>query len=72
MMRLFRQVSGMTILEYLAQQRVGHAQRLLATTDLKIIDVAMESGFGSVCRFYKIFRKHCGATPRRYREALQR
>ncbi len=72
MMRLFRQVSGMTILEYLAQQRVGHAQRLLATTDLKIIDVAMESGFGSVCRFYKIFWKHCGTTPRQYRQGLRR
>ncbi len=71
-MRLFRQVSGMTILEYLAQQRVCHAQRLLATTDLKIIDVAMESGFGSVCRFYKIFWKHCGTTPRQYRQGLRR
>jgi len=71
MMRLFRQVSGMTVLEYLAQQRVCHAQRLLATTDLKIIDVAMESGFGSACRFYKVFWKHCGATPRQYRQGLR-
>jgi AraC-like DNA-binding protein len=30
---------------YLTHYRIAQAQRLLATTDEKVIDVAMESGF---------------------------
>jgi AraC family transcriptional regulator, melibiose operon regulatory protein len=71
LMRLFRRVSGMTLLEYIAQQRVAYAQRLLATTSLKIIDVALESGFGSVCRFHTVFARLCGTTPRQYRARLR-
>ncbi len=71
LMRLFRRVSGMTLLEYVAQQRVAYAQRLLATTKLKVIDVAMESGFGSVCRFHTVFARLCGTTPRQYRVRLR-
>lgn len=71
LMRLFRRVSGMTLLEYIAQQRVAYAQRLLATTSLKIIDVALASGFGSVCRFHTVFARLCGTTPRHYRARLR-
>ncbi|MCX6873137.1 MAG: helix-turn-helix transcriptional regulator [Verrucomicrobia bacterium] len=71
LMRLFRQLTGMPLMEYMTRQRVTHAQRLLATTNLKIIDVAMESGFGSVCRFHTVFAKLCGATPRQYRAGLR-
>ena len=71
LMRLFRRVSGMTLLEYIAQQRVALAQRLLATISLKVIDVAMESGFGSVCRFHTVFARLCGTTPRQYRACLR-
>jgi len=59
------------LLEYIAQQRVAYAQRLLATTSLKVIDVAMESGFGSACRFYCVFARLCGTTPRQYRARLR-
>jgi len=71
MMRMFRRVSGMTLLDYIARQRVAYAQRLLATTSLKIIDVAMASGFGSVCRFHAVFARLCGTTPRQYRASLR-
>jgi len=70
-MGVFRRVSGMTLLEYIARQRVAYAQRLLATTSLKIIDVAMDSGFGSVCRFHAVFARLCGTTPRQYRARLR-
>ena len=71
LMRLFRKLTGMSLMEYVTRQRVTHAQRLLATTSLKIIDVAMESGFGSVCRFHTEFAKLCGTTPRQYRVGLR-
>jgi transcriptional regulator GlxA family with amidase domain len=43
------------------QHRLFHARRLLATTDRKLLDIAMEreSGFGSASRFYESFTRAC-------------
>jgi AraC-like DNA-binding protein len=69
-MRLFRKFSGMTIHEYLLQHRIGNAQRLLSTTEMKIEDVAARSGFGSASRFYSAFQKFTGKSPAAYRREL--
>lgn len=66
-MNLFKKVFGTTLVDYLTHHRVSHAQRLLVTTDEKMIDVAFSSGFNSVSRFNEAFRRVCGCTPRRYR-----
>ncbi len=67
-MNLFKKVFSTTLTEYLTQQRLSHAQRLLATTNQKILNVALESGFGSVSRFNDVFRKSFGCSPRGYRQ----
>lgn len=69
-MSLFRRHCGMTLGEYLTQQRLSQAQRLLVTTDRKIIDIAFAAGFGSVSRFYEAFTHACGQSPRAYRAGL--
>ncbi|MBI5768815.1 MAG: helix-turn-helix domain-containing protein [Verrucomicrobia bacterium] len=66
-MNLFQRTFGTTLIEYLTQHRVSHAQRLLATTDAKIVDVAFSSGFTSLSRFNDAFRRACGCPPREYR-----
>jgi AraC family transcriptional regulator, melibiose operon regulatory protein len=66
-MSLFRKAFGTTLIEYLTHHRVSHAQRLLATSDEKIVDVAYESGFNSISRFNEAFRRACGCSPREYR-----
>lgn len=71
-MALFRRHCGMTLGDYLTQQRVSQAQRLLVTTDRKIIDIAFAAGFGSVSRFYDAFTRACGQSPRAYRAGLNR
>ncbi|MFM8634137.1 MAG: helix-turn-helix domain-containing protein [Planctomycetia bacterium] len=70
-MRLFRDSCGMTILECLTLHRVWHAQRLLATSDMKIRQVATASGFNSAGRFYVAFRRIVGMVPGEYRKALR-
>jgi transcriptional regulator GlxA family with amidase domain len=57
--------------EYVARLRVSHAQRLLLTSDAKILEVMLESGFRSASRFYETFAKIAGQSPRAYR-ALHR
>lgn len=66
-MTLFRHVFGLTIGEYISQHRLSHAQRLLAITDLKIVDVALEAGFGSVSQFYELFSQTNKMTPTQFR-----
>jgi len=69
-MTIFRQAMGMSIGEYLTQYRMMHAQRLLATTDASVLDVALDAGFGSSSRFYATFKRACGCSPGAYRAAL--
>ena len=67
-MGLFKKAFGTTLLDYLMHHRISHAQRLLATTNEKIVEVAFSSGFNSISRFNETFRRACGCTPREYRE----
>lgn len=68
-MNLFQKAFGTTLINYLTQHRVSHAQRLLATTDQTIADVAFSSGFNSISRFNDAFRRACGCSPRDYRRS---
>lgn len=65
---VFRGMFGMRLRDYLTRQRVAHAQRLVMTTDMKFLDIALASGFGSASRFYAAFQRVCGKAPRHYRE----
>jgi len=66
-MSLFKRTFGTTLIDYLTHHRISHAQRLLATTEKKIVEVAFSSGFNSISRFNEAFRRACGCTPREYR-----
>jgi AraC-like DNA-binding protein len=67
-MTLFQKTFGMTLVECLTQHRLSHAQRLLATTDEKVLTIALESGFGSLSRFNDAFKRAFGCTPRQHRK----
>jgi AraC family transcriptional regulator, melibiose operon regulatory protein len=69
-MQIFRRSFGVSIGTYLTQQRIAHAQRLLATSEQSILAIAYEAGFASASRFYAAFQAHCGLTPRAYRQQL--
>lgn len=70
-MRQFRKIAGLTVLEYVTQRRVSCAQRLMITTDENILDIALASGFGSLAQFYACFKRIVGQSPARYRRALR-
>ncbi len=68
-MNLFQKTFGTTLISYLTQHRISHAQRLLATSDQTIADIAFSSGFNSISRFNDAFRRACGSSPREYRRS---
>ena len=69
-MKIFHKAFGTRLADYVIQHRVFHAQRLLTTTDAKIMDVALDSGFGSLSRFNANFKEHCGVSPKTYRQTM--
>ncbi|MFO0805871.1 MAG: helix-turn-helix domain-containing protein [Gemmataceae bacterium] len=70
-MAVFQQAFGTTLLKYVTQHRLSHAQRLLVTTGDSVLAIAFASGFGSLSRFNEAFRGAAGCTPREYRRAHQ-
>jgi len=66
--RIFHQVVGMSFRDKQTQVRLVHAQELLATTESKVLDVALESGYQSLSLFNLMFKKRFGLTPRSWRE----
>jgi AraC-like DNA-binding protein len=67
-MGMFKSTFGTTLVDYITKHRVSHAQRLLATTDAKVLDIALSSGFSSTSRFNSAFLTECGCSPRDYRQ----
>jgi len=70
-MPLFRRHCGVTIRDYLLQYRITHAQRLLLTTDDRVIDVALASGFSSQSSFYAAFVRLVKTTPQAFRRRVE-
>lgn len=70
-MTQFRKVVRTTMVDYLTRCRLAEARRLLVTTALPVADVAAESGFSSVSRFYTTFGEACGMPPAAYRRENQ-
>jgi AraC-like DNA-binding protein len=66
--RLFNEVVGMSFRERQAQVRMARAQELLATTETKVIEVALESGYPSAGLFNLMFKKRFGMTPAKWRD----
>lgn len=65
--KLFKEVTGNNISDYIQSLRIEEACRLLKATDMKVIDIAGEVGIKDLKFFYDIFRKHTGKTPGEYR-----
>ena len=59
----FKQVYGLPINTYLRRCRVQHAEQLLFTTDLSILEIAQRVGYDSPSRFAAMFKREKGITP---------
>jgi transcriptional regulator GlxA family with amidase domain len=65
--RRFVHETGATPMQWVTDQRVLYARRLLEETDLEIDRVAEKSGFGSATLLRHHFRRIVGVTPSDYR-----
>ncbi|PZR94824.1 MAG: AraC family transcriptional regulator [Stutzerimonas stutzeri] len=65
--RSFKNSTGLTPYRFVVEQRVLVAQRLLATSNLPISEIALAVGFSSQSHFGVAFRAVTGESPARYR-----
>jgi AraC-like DNA-binding protein len=70
--RIFQQTVGMPFRDKQTEVRLGRAQDLLASTNFKVLDVAMESGYQSLSLFNLMFKRGTGMTPGQWRQQTQR
>jgi AraC-like DNA-binding protein len=66
--RAFRETTGVTPYQWLLNQRIDHARRLLRTTDLPLAEIALHCGFSDQSHFTRVFGRIEGASPGRWRE----
>ncbi len=65
---LFRQATGRSFADELNSLRLVHAGRLLRAGEHSVVGVMFSCGFNDVSHFYRLFRQHYGAPPRRWLE----
>ncbi|WP_245725582.1 response regulator transcription factor [Pandoraea oxalativorans] len=64
----FRRCVGVTVFDFLREERMKEARRLLSETSLDVQDIASAVGFASAANFATAFRERFGMPPSGFRE----
>jgi len=68
---LFKKEMGMTLTDFINQQKIRYAITLLNRTDTQIQNIATQVGIYDVNYFIKVFKKISGMTPKEYRDSIK-
>lgn len=69
--RVFKKYTGFTLNDYITRLRIEQAKELLATTTLPANKIGAITGIRDENYFYRLFRKHTGMSPHKYRKSRQ-
>lgn len=69
-LRTFECLTGLTPHQYVRRTRLREAAMRLAAESGKVLDIALDSGFGDVSNFNRAFRSEFGMSPTVYRKSL--
>lgn len=69
--RRFHALTGATLGEWLADERLALSQRLLETTALSMDEVAEQAGLGSAVSLRRLYRHKLGLSPAAWRQAFR-
>lgn len=65
--RVFKEITGKTIVERLTELRLQAAEKILLTSDIPITEISLSVGFNSFSHFTQLFKKYVGESPSEYR-----
>ena len=68
---LFKSIMGLSPGQYLQKYRLKKAQELLTVTDMRIQEVACQTGYEAPFHFSRIFKKNFKTSPEQFRKELQ-
>lgn len=68
--RIFKEVTGYTVSEYLNIHRIRKAKRYLEETDMSISEIAHVLGYESLTYFERMFKHYMTLPPLKYRKTL--
>jgi AraC family transcriptional regulator len=66
--RAFKKATGRAPRQYVINRRIQRARELLRSPRREIAEVAYRVGFATQSHFTAVFHRHCGITPRRFRD----
>lgn len=66
--KLFKDVMGVNLFDYINMQKINLAKRLLIDTNKNVKDVYIKCGFDNESYFYRLFKKSVGKSPLDFRE----
>lgn len=66
--RIFKQETGMSLVNYVQKERVEAARHMLIYSDYTLAVISEYLHFSTQSYFIKIFKKHAGMTPAQYRK----
>ncbi len=64
----FKREMGVSLSEYILQQKIERAKNLLRYSELSIVEIGENFSFSSQSHFTRIFKMQTGVTPHKYRE----
>jgi AraC family transcriptional regulator len=67
-LRTFEHLTGVTPHQYVMRARLREAAMRLAAEPGRVLDIALDCGFGDVSNFNRAFRTEFGVTPRAYQQ----
>jgi len=67
--RLFKQVTGKNLSDYISECRIKKAKKLLENPDYKIHEISEAVGYLSATNFARFFKKITSMTPQEYRDS---
>ena len=65
---IYKEQTGVTVMQYLAERRVHHAKQMLSDSRFSISEIAFRSGFNGFSQFSRLFKRYTGLSPRQYRK----
>lgn len=69
---IFKEQTGMTIIDYMTNMRIEYAKELLISTNKNCTEICFETGYNNQSYFTRTFKEISGMTPRQFREMNRR
>lgn len=66
----FKEITGASIMDFVAEKRLMEAEKLLRYSDLSITNISQAVGFNSTSYFITLFKKKYNCTPTAFRNKL--